>query len=156
METSGAAPPIKKIARNAAAAAPKQKQEPTTGTNAALGSDKGTQHPLLKENDRWQSGQTGLDGFRWTVVQAKLDDLLEMRWTRLDAVISRSVYSTKLPMTDDLTGEPMMSRSDENASALVKRLEPTTNPTPGRLIRRRVDCSSGSMSIHLNYEMHII
>uniref|UniRef100_A0A2M4BY64 Adenylate kinase n=1 Tax=Anopheles marajoara TaxID=58244 RepID=A0A2M4BY64_9DIPT len=91
-----------------------------------------------------------LDGFPRTVVQAeKLDNLLEKRNTGLDAVIEfgiddsllvrritgrlihqasgRSYHDEfappKVPMRDDVTGEPLMRRSDDNAEALVKRLE---------------------------------
>lgn len=91
-----------------------------------------------------------LDGFPRTVVQAeKLDNLLEKRNTGLDAVIEfgiddsllvrritgrlihqasgRSYHEEfappKVPMRDDETGEPLMRRSDDNAQALVKRLE---------------------------------
>ncbi|KXJ69632.1 hypothetical protein RP20_CCG026361 [Aedes albopictus] len=67
-------------------------QESTTGTNATLMgppcSDKVTQHPLLKANDRFQYGQAG-----------------------------------------------------------DQKLIPPGYQTPGRLIRRRVDCTSGSMHI---------
>lgn len=91
-----------------------------------------------------------LDGFPRTVVQAeKLDQLLEKRNTGLDAVIEFGIddsllvrritgrlihqasgrsyheefHPPKVPMTDDVTGEPLMRRSDDNAQALVKRLE---------------------------------
>lgn len=91
-----------------------------------------------------------LDGFPRTVVQAeKLDQLLEKRKTGLDAVIEFGIddsllvrritgrlihqasgrsyheefHPPKVPMTDDVTGEPLMRRSDDNAQALVKRLE---------------------------------
>lgn len=91
-----------------------------------------------------------LDGFPRTVVQAeKLDELLEKRNTGLDAVIEFGIddsllvrritgrlihqasgrsyheefHPPKVPMTDDVTGEPLMRRSDDNAQALVKRLE---------------------------------
>lgn len=91
-----------------------------------------------------------LDGFPRTVVQAeKLDQLLEKRHTGLDAVIEFGIddsllvrritgrlihqasgrsyheefHPPKVPMTDDVTGEPLMRRSDDNAQALVKRLE---------------------------------
>lgn len=91
-----------------------------------------------------------LDGFPRTVVQAeKLDHLLEKRNTGLDAVIEFGIddsllvrritgrlihqasgrsyhdefHPPKVPMTDDVTGEPLMRRSDDNAQALVKRLE---------------------------------
>lgn len=91
-----------------------------------------------------------LDGFPRTVVQAeKLDDLLEKRKTGLDAVVEFGIddsllvrritgrlihqasgrsyheefHPPKVSMTDDVTGEPLMRRSDDNAAALVKRLE---------------------------------
>lgn len=91
-----------------------------------------------------------LDGFPRTVVQAeKLDQLLEKRNTGLDAVIEFGIddsllvrritgrlihqasgrsyheefHPPKVPMTDDVTGEPLMRRSDDNAQALVNRLE---------------------------------
>ena len=91
-----------------------------------------------------------LDGFPRTVVQAeKLDELLDKRNTSLDAVIEFAIddsllvrricgrlihqksgrsyheefHPPKVPMKDDLTGEPLMRRSDDNAEALKKRLE---------------------------------
>lgn len=91
-----------------------------------------------------------LDGFPRTVVQAeKLDQLLDKRNTALDAVIEFGIddsllvrritgrlihqasgrsyheefHPPKVAMTDDVTGEPLMRRSDDNAQALVKRLE---------------------------------
>jgi len=91
-----------------------------------------------------------LDGFPRTVVQAeKLDTLLDKRRTGLDAVIEfgiddsllvrritgrlihlasgRSYHEEfappKTPMTDDVTGEPLIRRSDDNAAALTKRLD---------------------------------
>lgn len=91
-----------------------------------------------------------LDGFPRTVVQAeKLDQLLDKRQTGLDAVIEFGIddsllvrritgrlihqasgrsyhdefHPPKVAMTDDVTGEPLMRRSDDNATALVKRLE---------------------------------
>ncbi|KAJ8923854.1 hypothetical protein NQ315_010436 [Exocentrus adspersus] len=90
-----------------------------------------------------------LDGFPRTVVQAeKLDDLLDKRNTHLDAVVEfgiddsllvrritgrlihpssgRSYHEEfappKKPMTDDVTGEPLIKRSDDNVDALKKRL----------------------------------
>jgi len=90
-----------------------------------------------------------LDGFPRTIPQAeKLDDLLEKRKTNLDAVIEfgiddsllvrritgrlihpssgRSYHEEfappKKPMTDDVTGEPLIRRSDDNVDALKKRL----------------------------------
>lgn len=91
-----------------------------------------------------------LDGFPRTVVQAeKLDDLLEKRKTSLDAVVEFGIddsllvrritgrlihqasgrsyheefHPPKVAMTDDVTGEPLIRRSDDNATALVKRLD---------------------------------
>ncbi|CAK8683205.1 adenylate kinase 2, mitochondrial-like [Clavelina lepadiformis] len=90
-----------------------------------------------------------LDGFPRTVVQAeKLDDLLEQRKSKLDSVVEFSVddsllvrricgrlihkpsgrsYHTefnppKKPMTDDITGERLIRRSDDNEEALKTRL----------------------------------
>lgn len=91
-----------------------------------------------------------LDGFPRTVVQAeKLDTLLDKRKTSLDAVVEFSIDDNllvrritgrlihqasgrsyheefappKQPMKDDITGEPLIRRSDDNAEALKKRLE---------------------------------
>ncbi|XP_034480057.1 adenylate kinase [Drosophila innubila] len=91
-----------------------------------------------------------LDGFPRTVVQAeKLDKLLDKRKTGLDAVIEFAIDDSllvrritgrlihqasgrsyheefappKVSMKDDITGEPLMKRSDDNAEALKKRLE---------------------------------
>lgn len=91
-----------------------------------------------------------LDGFPRTVPQAqKLDQLLDKRKTALDAVIEFSIddeplvkritgrlihtasgrsyhevfHPPKKPMTDDITGEPLIRRSDDNVDALKKRLE---------------------------------
>ncbi|XP_041975655.1 adenylate kinase [Aricia agestis] len=90
-----------------------------------------------------------LDGFPRTVPQAeKLDDLLAKRKTALDAVIEFGIQDSllvrritgrlihpssgrsyheefhppKKPMTDDVTGEPLVRRSDDNVDALKKRL----------------------------------
>lgn len=91
-----------------------------------------------------------LDGFPRTVTQAeKLDTLLEKRKTNLDAVIEFAIDDSLLvrritgrlfhkpsgrsyheefnppkePMKDDVTGEPLIKRSDDNAETLKKRLE---------------------------------
>lgn len=91
-----------------------------------------------------------LDGFPRTVVQAeKLDGLLEKRKTQLDAVVEFGIddsllvrritgrlihqpsgrsyheefHPPKVTMKDDVTGEPLIKRSDDNAEALKKRLE---------------------------------
>ena len=90
-----------------------------------------------------------LDGFPRTVVQAeKLDQLLTQRKTKLDAVIEfkidpsllvrritgRLIHSPsgrayheefnppKKTMTDDVTGEPLTRRSDDNPEILSRRL----------------------------------
>lgn len=97
-----------------------------------------------------------LDGFPRTVVQAeKLDDLLAKRKTALDAVIEFGIedsllvrritgrlihpssgrsyheefHPPKKPMTDDVTGEPLIKRSDDNVDALKKRLATYHNQT---------------------------
>lgn len=97
-----------------------------------------------------------LDGFPRTVTQAeKLDDLLEKRKTALDAVIEFGIQDSllvrritgrlihtasgrsyheefhppKKPMTDDVTGEPLIRRSDDNVEALKKRLNTYHNQT---------------------------
>lgn len=91
-----------------------------------------------------------LDGFPRTIPQAeKLDQLLEKRKTPLDAVVEFSISDNllvrritgrlihmasgrsyheefsppKKHMTDDVTGEPLIKRSDDNVEALKKRLE---------------------------------
>ena len=90
-----------------------------------------------------------LDGFPRTVNQAqKLDKLLEKRKTPLDAVAEFSIGDEllvrritgrlfhlgsgrsyhvefnppKVPMTDDMTGEKLVKRSDDNEMTLRKRL----------------------------------
>ncbi|XP_018615415.1 adenylate kinase 2, mitochondrial isoform X2 [Scleropages formosus] len=91
-----------------------------------------------------------LDGFPRTVKQAEmLDELLEKRAEKLDSVIEfrvddsllvrricgrlihqpsgRSYHEEfnppKVPMKDDITGEPLMRRSDDNEVTLRSRLE---------------------------------
>ncbi|KAL3889935.1 hypothetical protein ACJMK2_002251 [Sinanodonta woodiana] len=91
-----------------------------------------------------------LDGFPRTVKQAEaLDQLLTSRKTKLDSVIEFAVDDNQLvrritgrlihtasgrsyhvefnppkkPMKDDVTGEPLIRRSDDNEEALKKRLE---------------------------------
>ncbi|XP_008329232.2 adenylate kinase 2, mitochondrial isoform X2 [Cynoglossus semilaevis] len=91
-----------------------------------------------------------LDGFPRTVKQAEmLDDLLDKREEKLDSVIEFSVDDSLLvrricgrlihqrsgrsyheefnppkePMKDDVTGEPLMRRSDDNETALRSRLD---------------------------------
>ncbi|XP_060798789.1 adenylate kinase 2, mitochondrial isoform X1 [Neoarius graeffei] len=91
-----------------------------------------------------------LDGFPRTVRQAEmLDELLEKRAEKLDSVVEFSVEDSLLvrricgrlihqpsgrsyheefnppkePMKDDVTGEPLIRRSDDNETTLHSRLE---------------------------------
>lgn len=91
-----------------------------------------------------------LDGFPRTVPQAnKLDNLLGKRKTQLDGVLEFAIddallvkritgrlihpasgrsyheefHPPKVAMTDDITGEPLIRRSDDNVDALKKRLD---------------------------------
>ncbi|XP_034252996.1 adenylate kinase [Thrips palmi] len=91
-----------------------------------------------------------LDGFPRTVPQAnKLDNLLGKRNTSLDGVLEFAIddsllvkritgrlihpasgrsyheefHPPKKAMTDDITGEPLIRRSDDNVDALKKRLD---------------------------------
>lgn len=91
-----------------------------------------------------------LDGFPRTVVQAqKLDEMLAARGVKVDKVVNMALddevlieritgrlvhpssgrsYHTKFNppkhnMTDDLTGEPLIHRSDDNEETLRKRLQ---------------------------------
>lgn len=91
-----------------------------------------------------------LDGFPRTVAQAEmLDRLLVKRKQHLDSVVEFAVADDllvkritgrlthpssgrtyhiefnppKIPMRDDMTGEPLVQRSDDNPAALKKRLE---------------------------------
>lgn len=97
-----------------------------------------------------------LDGFPRTVVQAqKLDNLLTKRGHDLDAVVefkidpqllikritgrlmhpaSGRTYHTEFNppqkrMTDDVTGEPLIQRSDDTEAALQKRMKAYTEQT---------------------------
>lgn len=122
-----------------------------------------------------------LDGFPRTVVQAeKLDELLEKRRTNLDAVIEfgindnllvrritgrlihtasgRSYHEEFAPpkksMTDDITGEPLIRRSDDNPDALKKRLEayhkqtrPLVDYYQLRGLHHRVDASKAAFDV---------
>ncbi|CAD5234942.1 unnamed protein product [Bursaphelenchus xylophilus] len=116
-----------------------------------------------------------LDGFPRTVPQAeKLDQLLEKRKTPLDSVVEFNIkddllvkritgrlfhlasgrsYHTefnppKKEMTDDVTGEPLVKRADDNEATLRKRLNayhdqtsPLVDYYTKRGIHNRVDAS---------------
>lgn len=91
-----------------------------------------------------------LDGFPRTIVQAeKLDEMLEKRRQPLDAVVEFTIddsllvrricgrwfhlasgrsyheefHPPRVPGRDDITGEPLVRRSDDNPEVLVKRLQ---------------------------------
>ncbi|EIE87511.1 hypothetical protein G6F46_000562 [Rhizopus delemar] len=91
-----------------------------------------------------------LDGFPRTVVQAeKLDEMLDARKKPLNSVVElviddnllvsritgrlihpssgrtyhREFNPPKVPMKDDVTGEPLIQRSDDNVESLKKRLD---------------------------------
>ncbi|KJH51692.1 putative adenylate kinase [Dictyocaulus viviparus] len=127
-----------------------------------------------------------LDGFPRTVVQAeKLDILLEKRKQPLDAVVEfqiddallesritgrlyhmesgRSYHKIfnppKIPMTDDVTGDPLVHRNDDNVEALRKRLSiyntmttPLINYYQRRGIHTAVDASRSMSDVSLQLD----
>lgn len=127
-----------------------------------------------------------LDGFPRTVGQAeKLDHLLDKRHQSLDAVIEfgiddsllvrritgRSIHlqsgrsyhdefaPPKVAGIDDVTGEPLMRRSDDNAQALIKRLEAYHTQTKPLVsyyalkgLHHRVDAARTSAAVFANID----
>ncbi|KAK6726625.1 hypothetical protein RB195_004759 [Necator americanus] len=127
-----------------------------------------------------------LDGFPRTVVQAeKLDALLEKRKEPLDTVVEfqiddsllerritgrlfhvksgRSYHEEfnppKVPMKDDVTGEPLIRRNDDNVEALRKRMaayHSMTTPLVGyyqkRGIHTFVDASKSMADVSLKLD----
>jgi len=127
-----------------------------------------------------------LDGFPRTVPQAeKLDDMLDKRSQKLDAVIEFGIedsllvrritgrlfhrssgrsyheefHPPKEPMTDDITGEPLIRRSDDNPETLTKRLiayhtqtSPLVDYYSKKGLHTRVDASraAGDVFISIN------
>jgi adenylate kinase len=110
----------------------------------------------------------------------QLDNLLDKRHTALDAVVEFNIddsllvrritgrlihvasgrsyheefHPPKVTMTDDVTGEPLIRRSDDNAVALIKRLEsyhkqtsPLINYYGNRGLHFKVDAAKSSAEV---------
>ena len=113
---------------------------------------------IIEESIKKPECRTGfiLDGFPRTVVQAqKLDEMLEKKGIAIDRVLNFAIddqllvdricnrwihpasgrsYNTKfsppkVPGKDDVTGEALMQRKDDNEATLTKRLEAFHNQT---------------------------
>jgi len=127
-----------------------------------------------------------LDGFPRTVAQAeKLDGLLEKRRAALDGVIEFGIddgllvrritgrlihppsgrsyheefHPPKVSMTDDITGEPLIRRSDDNADALKKRLvayhtqtKPLAEYYAKRGIHYKIDAAKSASAVFANID----
>merc|ERR1739848_921489 len=107
---------------------------------------------IIKDAIKAPECRTGfiLDGFPRTVQQAvKLDEMLGEQGTKIDRVLNFNVPDAtlvericgrlihapsgrsyhekfappKVPGVDDVTGEPLMKRKDDNEATLVKRLD---------------------------------
>lgn len=110
----------------------------------------------------------------------QLDELLEKRNTTLNAVVEFNIddsllvrritgrlvhpasgrsyheefHPPKKPMTDDITGEPLVHRSDDNVDALKKRLQvyhtqtkPLVDYYQIRGIHHRIDASKSAADV---------
>jgi len=122
-----------------------------------------------------------LDGFPRTIGQAeKLDDMLAARKQPLDAVVEFSIddsllvsricgrwfhltsgrsyheefHPPRVPGKDDITGEPLVKRSDDNPETLKKRLEsyhkltsPLVDYYRARGLHRSVDASQPANTV---------
>ncbi|XP_072042449.1 adenylate kinase 2, mitochondrial-like isoform X2 [Amphiura filiformis] len=127
-----------------------------------------------------------LDGFPRTVGQAeKLDQLLTKRKTNLDSVVEFGIddkllirritgrlfhrasgrsyheefHPPKVPMTDDITGEPLIKRSDDNEETLKSRLEayhkqtaPLVDYYKKRSIHSRVDAAQHADQVFVSIQ----